>query len=206
MFSTYFILFNVFILLSSKENKREFQDFSRLKVTSVVNIILPGALFFIPNATLSSPYSQMEELLFFGIYLLRSSIFFIPLIYTMGLIFFFIGTRHKEQFGNFLKYSGLAWTFYSIWAAIFLYNPELPSPFLFPLLRFMGILNYPFDHVIQIILSAIGSIGNIFGYIFFMVHAYFNKDKNLKIAGFVYIIGQSLMILGMIPFYISVWL
>ncbi len=49
-----------------------------------------------------------------------------------------------------------------------------------------------------------GSINKAIAIIFFMIHTYSNNDKNLKIAGFIYIIGRALMVLSMIPFYLRI--
>ena len=194
----------MFILLSSNEHKREFKEFSNLKITSIINIILGGLVFFIPLFSISTPYSQVEISIYVAFNIIRSLVFFIPRIFTMGLIFIFLGRKYKEKIGRFLMYSGVFWTIYSIWASICLYMPEIPVPTLPSLLGFLGLLDFPLYIVIQQGLI-VGSISNIIAYIFFMIHSYSNNDRNLKIAGFIYIIGQSLMGLGMIPFYLSMW-
>ncbi|MFX1489604.1 MAG: hypothetical protein ACFFBI_10680 [Promethearchaeota archaeon] len=122
----------------------------------------------------------------------------------MGLIFVLIGRKYKEKIGRFLMYSGIFWAIYSTWASICLYMPDTPYPTLPNLLGFLGIFDFQVTYILQLILG-IGSISNIIAYIFFMIHSYYNNDRNLKIAGFIYIIGQSLMVLGMIPYYISIW-
>ncbi|MFX1476962.1 MAG: hypothetical protein ACFFCI_02410 [Promethearchaeota archaeon] len=204
LYSTYFILFNVFILLSSKEQKREYKEFSYLKITSIINIILGGLIFFIPGISIITPAPQFEISIYVAFLIFRSLFFFIPRIFTMGLIFVLIGRKYKEKIGRFFMYSGIFWTIYSTWASICLYTPELAIPNLPPLLEFLGILDFPVAFILQPILG-IGSISNIIAYIFFMIHSYYNNDRNLKIAGFIYIIGPSLMVLGMIPYYLSIW-
>ncbi len=161
-------------------------------------------MFFIPLVSLSTPYSQIEESIYVAYYIFRSLVFFIPRIFTMGLIFILIGRKYKEKIGRFLMYSGVFWTIYSIWAAIWLYTPEIPNPFLPSLLNFLGVLDFPLYFVFQQV-SSIGFVSNTIALIFFMIHGYSNNDRNLKIAGFIYIIGQSLMGLGMIPYYLSIF-
>jgi len=206
MFSLYFILFNVFLLLSSEENKREFQDFSYLRITSTINIILGGLIFFLPTTSLSTPYTELELIVYVGYNILYSLIIFIPRIFTTGLIFIFLGLKYKEQIGQFLMYTGIFWTIYSTWASICLYNPELANPGIVSVLDLLGIIDLGRFYGVMLNILSIGSITNIIAIIFFMVHSYSNNDKNLKIAGFIYLIGQALMGLSLIPFYLSLWL
>lgn len=195
----------MFILLSSKDSRKEIKEFSYLKITSIINIILGSLMLFIPLVSISTPYSQIEESIYIAYNIFRSLVFFIPRIFTLGLIFILIGRKYKEKIGRFLMYSGVFWTIHSIWAAIWFYTPELHSSFLPHLLYFLGVVDFPFYYVIQQV-SSIGIVSNTIALIFFMIHGYSNNDRNLKIAGFIYIIGQSLMGLGMIPYYLSMWL
>lgn len=205
MLSFYFILFNVFLFLSSEENKRELQDFSYLRITCLINIILGGLIFILPATSLSTPYTELEKIMYVGYNIFYSLVFFIPRIFTMGLIFIFLGLKYKEQIGQFLMYTGIFWTIYSTWASICLYFPENSTPGLATALELMGITDLGRVYIVMLNILSFGSTSNAIAIIFFMVHSYLNNDKNLKIAGYIYIIGQALMGLSFIPLYISMW-
>ncbi|MFX1426120.1 MAG: hypothetical protein ACFFBE_06675 [Promethearchaeota archaeon] len=174
-----------------------------MKITSIFNIILVVLLLILPQISLIGPAPQIEEQIYTGYNIFYSLIFFIPRIFTFGIIFIIIGLKYKEQIGPFLMYSGIFWTIFSTWAAICLYIPESFFPSLPQLLYTTGsIAEFEIYISIQNALG-VGSIANILAYIFFMIHSYINHDRDLKIAGFIYIIGRSLMGLGLIPYYLS---
>ncbi|MFX1590185.1 MAG: hypothetical protein ACFFC1_18755 [Promethearchaeota archaeon] len=200
LFSLYLIVFNVFLLRSSLENEREFPYFSRLKTTSIINIVLAGVIFFLPYLSISTPYIGIEEAVFIAYsYIFRSLIYTIPQIFTMGVILFVIGSKYKSQIGPFLMYCGIFWMVFFTWASISLYYPQYENILLPPLLNIVNIITEIEELITIEIVLGLGFIFNILGYIFFMIHSYSNSDKNLKIAGFAYIIGAALMGLGRIP-------
>lgn len=200
--SLYLILFNAFLFRSSLENEREFPYFSRLKTTSIINIVLAGVLFLLPNMSISTPFLGIEEAVFIAYYIIRCLIYIIPQIFTIGLILFFIGSKYKSQMGPFLMYSGIFWMIFFTWASISLYDPLYGNIGLAYLLMVVDVITKTgVDFTFQLVLG-LGFILNIVGYIFFMVHSYSNKDKNLIIAGFAYIIGPFIRNLGMIPYYL----
>jgi len=204
--SLYLIVFNAFLLRSSLANEREFPYFSRLKTTSIINIVLAGVIFFLPNMSISTPYLGIEEAVFIAYnYILRSLIYTILQIFTTGLILFLIESKYKSQLGPSLMYSGIFWMVFFTWASISLYNPQYTYIGLPSLLSFLDVITeIEVNFTLQIVLG-LGFIFNILGYIFFMVHSYSNNDKNLKIAGFVNIIGAAIMSLGMIPTYLNLF-
>ncbi|MFX1279263.1 MAG: hypothetical protein ACFFA3_07585 [Promethearchaeota archaeon] len=159
-------------------------------------------MIILPQISLIGPAPHFEEVIYIGYNVFRSLIFFIPRIFTFGIIFIIIGLKYKEQIDQFLMYSGIFWTIFSTYATICLYSPELFSPSLSQILELMGLIkDFNIYMSIQLVLG-IGSIANIIAYIFFLIHSYMNHDKDLKIAGFIYIIGQLLMGLGLIPYYL----
>ena len=203
--SLYLIVFNAFLLRSSLANEREFPYFSRLKTTSIINIVLAGVIFFLPDMSISTPYIGIEEAIFIAYNILRSLIYTIPQIFTIGLILFLIGSKYKSQMGPFLMYSGIFWMVFFTWASISLYNPQYTSIGLPFLLYFIDVITEIEVHFILQMVLGLGFIFNILGYIFFMVHSYSNNDKNLKIAGFAYIIGAAIMGLGGIPSFLNLF-
>ncbi|MFX1391053.1 MAG: hypothetical protein ACFE9Z_13395 [Promethearchaeota archaeon] len=168
-------------------------------------MVLGSLIFIFPVTSLSTPYTQMEKILYIEYSIVRSFVFYIPHIFTMGLIFILIGIKHKENMGQFLMYCGIFWVIYFTWASICLYDPELSTPGLGSILELMGILAYPYYLIVRIALG-VGSITNILAFDFFIVYNYISNDRNLKNAGLIYIIGPSLMELSMIPYYLSLWL
>jgi hypothetical protein len=55
-------------------------------------------------------------------------------------------------------------------------------------------------------LLSMGSIFGVLGGIALLMHSFKHNDRNLKIAGFIYLVGIAILSLGVIPQYIDLLL
>lgn len=203
VYSAFIIAFSAFLIIASREKDRKTVHNKLLLIAAIVNIVSTALLFFFPSGfTFSSPTAE-EEALAYLLITIASLTTYIPRIFSFGIIFLIYGNKNRRQIGNFLMYSGLFWLIFAIWASISLFSPFGSVSNLLYVLQ--DIINFP-SVFVYIILNQILSIGHLFGVlanIFLLIHAYLNKDKSLKIAGFIYFISQAAIGLSFIPVYIS---
>lgn len=206
MYTTYRITFSAFLIVASREKGRETLYRNRFLTAAIIIIVSTALLFFFPvGIGYSSPTAEEMAIVVLFI-MLNSLITHIPGIISYGLVFFNYGYKNRRQIGNYMTYSGLFWFIFSIWASISLFSPfnnmsQLPwilhTVFDFPIFLVFGVL--------QQILS-IGMWLSVLANIFLLLHAFLNKDRTLKIAGFIHFIWQATIVLSFIPSYLWMYL
>jgi hypothetical protein len=165
----------------SKKNEKNYQNPNILRTIAIINII-----FIIIDVCLvplrdEGPSSDTRYFVNDVYYIIIRSFFgLVPFLITFGVLMFIFGKRNQEQFGKYLKISGilagigygisiLAYLFISI--SIFVYNPSDILRSLVSPLTYVG-------------------FGLLIGcYIFIIIHGTKNRDKNFTIFGSLYLIG-----------------
>ena len=205
LYGAYLIIFSIFLILTNKQYSDDHQNSSLLKIAAIINFISVVALLFVPVgfSTSGSIPDDQRILFYIMFYTLPSLVAFVPRILSFGIIFLVYGYRNKERSGNYLLLSGIFWLIFTTWSALSLivpyYNiPQLPS---LMLIIFPSIEIYSYLIFYQIL--GLGSIFGALGGIYLLIHSFINEDRNLKIAGFVYLVGTAIVSLGIIPQYIQ---
>ena len=165
----------------SKKNEKNYQNPNILRTIAIINII-----FIIIDVCLvplrdEGPSSDTRYFVNDVYYIIIRSFFgLVPFLITFGVLMFIFGKRNQEQFGKYLKISGilagigygisiLAYLFISI--SIFVYNPS----------DILMSLVIPFNYI---------GFGLLIGcYIVITIHGTKNRDKNFTIFGSLYLIG-----------------
>lgn len=206
LYGAYMITFSVFLILASKQYTEDRQNKILLEIAAIINIISVAALFFVPvsfNTSGSIPEDQ-RTLLYVMYYTLPSLVAYVPHIFSFGIIFLIYGYRNQDRSGNYLLLTGIFWLIFTAWATLSLFSPFSGSPGAIFLLDY--IFNTFFNSYVTIIFQLLLSVGGIFsvlGGIFLLIHSFINKDQNLKIAGFIYLVGTAIVSLGLIPMYLE---
>jgi hypothetical protein len=196
-------LMSVFLYFSGKEKERDLPDIRFLELSAVINLLSIIFLFFIPVPDpLRTPIASYERIIFYGLAILRSLIYTISRLLSLGLIIFIIGRNHREQFGDYLMISGLSWLLYFTLLAISLPDSEYRAPLLPRILYLDSDNNICGYYIFQSIYGII-NLFNPLGFIFLIVHGFKNNDQNLKLAGFIYVLGFYILTLGYIPLYVE---
>jgi hypothetical protein len=205
LYSTYMIAFSVFLIFSSKQYNNEYQNKKLLEIAAIINIISVVALIFIPvNFTTSGSIpDDQRTLLYIMYYTLASIVAYVPRIFSFGVTFLIYGYRNQDRSGNYLLLTGIFWLIFTTWAALGLFSPFYGTPgaiylldYLFPFVDFYAV-------VILLQLVSVGGIFSVLGGIFLLIHSFIHKDQNLKIAGFIYLVGTAIVSLGLIPQYLE---
>lgn len=200
--SLFIILVSIFLYFFGQEKEREFPDARYLKFGLILNFIAIIFLFLIPSPySMTTPISSKDRIIFYGLAIVRSLIFTLSRLISLGLIILIIGYNHREQLGDYLMISGLSWLIFFIFQAILLPLPEY-SGGLLPSLLYPDIINWC-ESVLFYPIYGVTNLFNSLGVIFLIVHAYKTNNQNLKLAGFIYVIMGSMISLGYIPFYIE---
>lgn len=204
MYSSYIIAFSVFLILASKEKEREAIHKNLLLIAAVINIISTGIRFFFPSGYTSySPTDEDIMLINVLFYIAPSLLTYIPYVFSFGIVFFIFGYKNRREIGNYLLYSGISWTVFTIVASLTLFSAASSISLLPYVLD--SIFDFPNFYLIFILQQALSVFGifNVLAIIFLLIHAYINKDNILRIAGFIYLIGYMTMGLSSIPYYIQ---
>ena len=205
-YTTYRITFSAFLIVASREKCRETLHRNRFLTAAIINIVSTVLLFFFPFGIGYSGPTAEEMVMVILFIMVNSLITHIPGIISYGLVFFNYGHKNRRQIGNYLKYSGLFWLIFSIWASISLFSPFNNMSQLPWILD--TIFNFP-TFLVIVVLQQILSIGNWFSVLanfFLLLHAFLNKDRTLKIAGFIHFIWQATIVLSFIPSYLWIYL
>ncbi|TFG03699.1 MAG: hypothetical protein EU542_01235 [Promethearchaeota archaeon] len=206
IYGVYIIAFSVVLISASKEYKNENYNRNLLKIGAIINIISISVLFFIPidfDISGSIPNDQ-RKILTILVIVIPSLVAYLPRIFSFGIVFLVYGHKNQDRSGNYILFTGIFWLMYTIWAAFSLYPPFYNNPQLIFLMDY--IFNLYSELYILIVLQQLLAIGGFFsllGSIFLLLHGFINKDQKLKIAGFIYIIGNLTVGLGFIPHYIE---
>ncbi|TFG03700.1 MAG: hypothetical protein EU542_01240 [Promethearchaeota archaeon] len=206
LYTSIMIAFNVFLIKDSSEKDRNLRYKGLLRVAGIVNIISVLILFFFPISYGSTSSLTPEERLVINcfFYILPTLIINVPRIFTFGALFIILGNRIENDNQKYLKYTGVFWLVYSVWASIFLISPIGNMPNLaYILVSYHDPYFNPYLQNILIYIFGLGSIFNLFGVIYLLIYSYLENDQTLKIVGLIYLIGNALLSLGMIPYYIE---
>ncbi|MFW9772400.1 MAG: hypothetical protein ACFFEO_09565, partial [Candidatus Thorarchaeota archaeon] len=204
MYSAYMIAFSVFLIIASQEKERTTIFKNLLKSAAIVNLISITLLYFFPiGSTAYSPTEQELMLMYLLTGILPSLLTYIPKIYSFGIVFFIYGYKNRSLIKDYLKYTGIFWLIFTIWASITLFSPFASFSQLVYILDY--IYNLPSFYLYSILFQifGIGGIFNSLAVIFLLIHAFVNSDSSLKIAGFIYFIGNATIGLSQIALYIQ---
>jgi hypothetical protein len=197
-------MMSMFLYFFGKEKERSLPDTRYLELSAILNLLSIIFLFFIPYPySLSTPISSHDRLIYYGLAILRSLIYTISRLISLGLIIFIIGYNHREQFGNYLMISGLSWLIFFTFLAVSLPDSEFRMPLL-PTLLYPGYRGLC-EFNIFLSIYAITNLFDPLGYVFLIVHGFKNNHQKLKLAGFIYVIGHYLAYLGYIPYYVNLF-
>lgn len=208
MYSAFKITFSAFLIVSSREKRREMLRKNLILIAAIINIISTVLLFFFPIG-FTGYSSTVEERAMINLFIIIASLItYIPGIVSFGVVFFIYGYKNRRKIGNYLMYSGLFWLIFTIWASISLFSPFSNTPQLPMILENLSIFNPPgpLVAVITIQILAIGSWFSVLANIFLLIHAFLDKDRMLKIAGLIYFVWHATIGLSFILQYLSMYL
>lgn len=205
IFNANMIAFSVFLILASMEKERQAKYKILLKVAGIVNIISTAMIFFFPiGYSGAGTLSPEEKILVYGFfYITPALITYIPRIFSFGVVFIIFGFKNRESNHNLLMYSGIMWLIYTIWASICLYFPIGSFPQLTYLLFNLDFFSEPYLFNILHAVFGVGNLFNILGIAFLLIHSFSKKDEKLKIGGLIYLLGNTVLGLSIIPYYIE---
>jgi hypothetical protein len=205
VYSANMILFSVFLILASLDNQRQAKYKFLLKIAGIINIITTVLIFFFPTGySRTSSLTPEEQTLLYGLfYITPALITYIPRIFSFGVVFFIFGFKNRESNHNLLMYSGIMWLIYTFWASICLYSPLGNIPQLAYIL--LGSDLFYDSYLLNILINVfgVGNLLNLLGTAFLLIHGFSKNDKNLKIGGFIYLLGNVAVSLSIIPYYIG---
>jgi len=209
LYGGYITIFSIFVGLTSEDRTHEYQKSMILKYASIINILVVISLLFVPFGfrTSGSIPSDVRTLLYLLTFILPSILAFVPRIFTFGFAFLIFGNKNRDDFGKYLTYTGIFWLIYSVWASFSLLSPISNIP------QLAFVLDYSFNIfpeyellIVFLQLLSMGSIFGVLGGIALLMHSFKHNDRNLKIAGFIYLVGIAILSLGVIPQYIDLLL
>jgi len=189
------IIYNMFFILSGKNQPSEVNDSKYLIYLGITNISFIFLSFLIPDLLLRSPYNEVETQIYLAYNVFRGLLFSVPSLITYGVIFLIFGLKNRQRFKSYIMISGILWIIYYSVNAIVL-NGELYM-ILFQLTAIDILTITSIFIIVSFFLMFLLSIG----FILLIVHGFKNNDNNMKYAGFVYFLGFALTLI--IPLFIT---
>ena len=134
IYSAFHLIANYLLFALSKINEKNYQNPKILRTIAIINIIFIIIDVCLVPVMIAGPPSDTRYFVNDVYYIIIRSFFgLVPYLITFGVLLFIFGKRNQEQFGKYLKISGilagigygisiLAYLFISI--SIFVYNPS----------------------------------------------------------------------------------
>jgi hypothetical protein len=97
------------------------------------------------------------------------------------------------------------WLIYTIWASLCFYSPIGSYPQLTHVLLGSDYFFNPYLTNIFTIAFGVGNLFDLLATTFLLIHSFSKNDQNLKIGGLIYLLGNTVLSLSVIPHYIEMF-
>lgn len=185
IYAILFIIANVLLILSGKNQKEEVINPNYLILVGEINIIFAIIRFFVPSLSFSGTLDIFQIIIYIIYIIFISDIERTITMATFGILIIIFGKRNENVFGNKIKRSG---------QVRFIGQSLLMLSTSISFISFFLGLNPQITSLITVIPSVLSVALILAAIIFLMIHGYNKKDKYFLYAGILLIVIHFLPI------------